>query len=317
MKPRGRAPERRQRSAGLGAHPERRAVAQERREALRRPAAGDRGRAVVLPPIVNMFERADSSSPVVRQATLGACVGLLASARGYDLAETADRYRGWIRSAALRRLSPRGAIYPRPDRACRVKSFMCQIYTERDVTTRAPIATAPLLALLEVLEERGEWKRVRLPDGRRGWTQSGDLEPAVAKTPPAGPSAVDGAAVAAAALRFLGLPYVWGGTTPFGLDCSGLSQLVYRLHGYLLPRDSDLQFDDPNLDSVERADLRPGDLVFFGPNDTSISHVGVSLDRDEFVSATTFCSPTVHVDRLDDPYWKRLYRGARRLARGG
>jgi len=263
-----------------------------------------------------MFERADAASPVVSQATLGNRVSLLDSARGYDLVETADRYRGWIRSAALRPLSPGRGEYPRPDRACRVKNFMCQIYRERDVTTRSPIATAPLLAVVEILEERSEWTRLRLPDDRRGWAQSGDLEPALQHRPSAAPSPPNGAAIAAAALRFLGLPYLWGGTTPFGLDCSGLTQLVYRLHGRLLPRDADLQYADPELAPVERAALLAGDLVFFGPDGTSITHVGVSLNRDEFVSATTFRSPTVRVDRLDDPYWAKLYRGARRLASG-
>ena len=270
---------------------------------------------MVLPPVVNLFERADSNSPVVSQATLGASVAVLDSARGFDLVETLDRYRGWIRSAALRPLTRRDPPYPRPDRACRVRNFMCQIYSKRDVTAASPIATAPLLALVEVVEDRSEWKRVRLPDGRRGWVQSGDLETAPLR-PSQGPPLPAGAAVAATALRFLGLPYLWGGTTPFGLDCSGLSQLVYRLHGYLLPRDADLQYADSNLRPVERAALLAGDLVFFGPGEGSITHVGITLQRDEFVSATTFRSPTVRVDRLDEPYWERLYRGARRLVRG-
>jgi len=262
-----------------------------------------------------MFERADTASPVVSQATLGTGVAVLDSARGFDLVETPDRYRGWIRSAALRPLAARTATYPRTGRAFRVRTFMCQVYSERDVTSAPPIAVAPLLALLEVLEDHSEWKRVRLPDGRRGWVQSGDLEPARPLRPSAAPPLLDGAAVAATALRFLGLPYLWGGTTPFGLDCSGLAQLVYRLHGHLLPRDADLQVADADLHAVDRSAHLAGDLVFFGPDEKNITHVGIALDRHEFVSATTFRSPTVRVDRLDDPYWERLYRGARRLRR--
>ena len=257
-----------------------------------------------------MFERPDPASPVVSQATLGANVVVLDAARGFDLVETADRYRGWIRSAALRLTAPRSAPYPRPDRAWRVLSFMCQIYRDRDVTTASPLATAPLLATVEVVENRPEWKRVRLPDGRKGWVQVGDLEPVPSRRPPA---LLEGAAVADTALRFLGLPYLWGGTTPFGIDCSGLAQLVYRLHGRLLPRDADLQHGHAELRSIDRADLLAGDLVFFGPHETSITHVGIALDRERFVSATTYRAPMVRVDRLDDPYWARLYRAARRF----
>ena len=306
----GGQPARRRGAPGLGAHPERRILAPLRRAALRPRAGASRRAAVVLPPVVNMFERPDASSPVVSQATLGTCVGVLDAERGFDLVETPDLYRGWIRSAALRWKAPRAIAHPSQGRGWRVRSFMGQVYPGRDVTAASPIATAPLLSVVEVIEDRPEWKRVRLPDGRRGWMQAGDLEPVPRSRAPV---PLDGAAVAATALRFLGLPYLWGGTTPFGLDCSGLAQLVYRLHGHLLPRDADLQQAHAALRAVDRADLLAGDLVFFGPDATSITHVGIALDGEEFVSATTYRTPTVRVDRLDDPYWARLYRSARRL----
>jgi gamma-D-glutamyl-L-lysine dipeptidyl-peptidase len=306
--------ERRRGTAGLGAHPERRVLAPLRRVALRPRTAGSRRSAVVLPPVVNMFERPDASSPVVSQATLGTLVGVLDAERGYDLVETPDLYRGWIRSAALRWQAPRAVPHPPPGVAWRVRNFMGQIYPGRDVTAASPIAVAPLLAIVEVIEDRPEWKRVRLPDGRRGWMQDGDLEPV---RRPRAPVPLDGVAVAATALRFLGLPYLWGGTTPFGLDCSGLAQLVYRVHGHMLPRDADQQHAHAALRAVDRADLCPGDLVFFGPDPTSITHVGIMLDGETFVSATTYRTPTVRVDQMDDPYWARLYRSARRLRTRG
>jgi len=90
-------------------------------------------------------------------------VAVLDAARGYDLVETADRYRGWIRSAALRSILPRSAPYPRPDRAWRVVNFMCQIYREKDVTSASPIATAPLLATVELVEDPQQREAVLAP----------------------------------------------------------------------------------------------------------------------------------------------------------
>jgi gamma-D-glutamyl-L-lysine dipeptidyl-peptidase len=182
-----------------------------------------------------------------------------------------------------------------------------------------------ILTRLEVIRDTREWLRVRLPDGREAWLQKGDTRPVFRGPGPAGKlrageqagarTAPDAQAVAATALRFLGLPYLWGGTTTFGLDCSGLAQLAYRLHRFLLPRDADLQYADPRLESVPRAKVRAGDLIFFGPGTRGITHVGIALGSDSFVSATTYECPMVRIDRLKDPYWKRLYRGARRVPR--
>jgi cell wall-associated NlpC family hydrolase len=263
---------------------------------------------VVLPPVVNMYARPSATAPVASQATLGTRVVVLRRRSGWALSETPDRYRGWIRAAALRHDQRTAPLLE-------VASLFANIYAARDVTARAPIAVLPILARVEAAGGRPDkdperaWLRVRLPDGRRGWAQRADTRLADGGARGNGRAA----RITATALRFVGLPYLWGGTTPFGLDCSGLVQLAHRLHGVLLPRDADLQFADRRLRPVSRTRLRAGDVVFFGPRPGAITHVGIALGPRAFVNATTHGVPVVRVDRLDDAWWRGLYRGARRL----
>jgi len=85
--------------------------------------------------------------------------------------------------------------------------------------------------------------------------------------------------VVCTARRWLGTPYVWGGVTPAGADCSGFVQSVYRLHGIALPRDSDLQARVGREVEAQGdfAALRPGDLLFFSERPGRITHVAISL----------------------------------------
>lgn len=81
---------------------------------------------------------------------------------------------------------------------------------------------------------------------------------------------------------FEGVPYLWGGTTCKGIDCSGLVQLCYRMGGYLLPRDADQQHD-ALAHSVSREELQEGDLIFFGSE--RITHVAMALNNKEYIHA--------------------------------
>ena len=100
-----------------------------------------------------------------------------------------------------------------------------------------------------------------------GGTMTVDAQSVVAGRLPA-----TGAAIVATAQKFLGLPYLWGGTSGFGFDCSGLVHLVYRAHGIVVPRDSDPQSKVGY--AVDRSQLQPGDLVFFSSGGSAY-HVAI------------------------------------------
>lgn len=110
----------------------------------------------------------------------------------------------------------------------------------------------------------------------------------------------------------VGKPYGWGGTGPERFDCSGLALYVYRQLGIALPRVSADQASTGV--HVDRAELKPGDLVFFSLR-SAFDHVGIFLGNNRFVHAPRRQEP-VRVDNLDDAWWNRAYMGARRVFGG-
>ena len=105
----------------------------------------------------------------------------------------------------------------------------------------------------------------------------------------------------ATARRFLGLPYLWGGTTPLGIDCSAFVQLAYRLHGVELRRDSDIQFTQPDLEVVERQELDAGDLVFFGADKARVVNDALGALRDRLGHDRRY---SVHIDKISALGWQ-------------
>jgi len=112
------------------------------------------------------------------------------------------------------------------------------------------------------------------------------------------------------AQRMLSVPYRFGGSTLWGLDCSGFVQKAFSFLSLDLPRSAREQFRQGV--SVEKADLSPGDLVFFRTYAKYPSHVGIYLGDNRFVHASSR-DRKVTVDNLDAPYYVKRYIGARRL----
>ena len=201
--------------------------------ALAASAAPDNARheAVVLVAVENMYSAPDENKDVVSQATLGQVVAVLETKEAFARIQTPDHYPGWIRRAAVAEYADASAPrYAERGPVVEVTSLMANIYREPDVTTARPKVQAPLATRLEVAGPgpSDRWIAVRLPAGDAGYIQSGDVRPLDAAEARA---RGDGAALVATARRFLGVPYLWGGMTAHGIDCSGLASRVYHANG--------------------------------------------------------------------------------------
>ena len=202
-----------------------------------------------------------------------------------------DGYMGWIHSAALYPCSQAEIVSWQSACQAKVIAELMPAWPG-DPTTQAGLrlmGKLPFGVCLPVEKLVGEYNLVRLPDGRAWWVKSSDLLALEQRPCPNG----QGISYALKLMqRFVGVPYLWGGRTPYGFDCSGFSQAFWDLMGINLPRDSDLQYQAglPVLGAPQ-----PGDLLFFGEPDkdqpsqrfASVSHVAISLGDDEIIHSNS------------------------------
>jgi len=261
---------------------------------------------IIIKNVANLHRDKFTDSELVTQAVMGQMVSIERDDGEWLYVETWDTYHGWIQSCWVSRFAPQ------PAKIATVTSLFTDALRTPDpdggIWTKLAITTA-----IEFLSGEGDLARVRLPDGNEAWVIGEDVEVGVAGagTLPIGPI---GSELVRTAKRFVGVPYLWGGTTPFGLDCSGFVQLVYRIHGIRLLRDAHMQASDPRAEPVERAELMAGDLVFFarGEDKGRVSHVGMACGDGTFIHSAGGVGVTI--SRLDDEPYRRDFRGARRMS---
>lgn len=259
-------------------------------------------RAVAHRPVVNMYSKPTVDADVVSQAIYATNVEVLETQSGWCRIRTPDQYTGWVQAILLH---PVDRPYAASGRVAEVSSLFAHLYREKSVTRHEPLLTVPFETRLELgPDSDGRWLSVSLPSGSRAWVQRGD----VVVDPPARLT-ID--AVVALSKRFLGLPYTWGGTSSYGYDCSGFTQMLLRRRGIHMPRDAHMQAAWDGVAPVTDG-LRPGDLLFFGSSEQKITHTGMYIGNGAFIHATTHERPVIQISRLDDPHWARLLVCSRR-----
>lgn len=236
------------------------------------------GRFVVCRNVANVHAEPGGESEVVTQALYGEKLEMIESRGEWALVRCPDDYTGWMASDCM--TVPQGTPYEGlPD--LRVNSLFEPLLIERDgVLMQETILTLGTEVRITGAR-RGSYAKVLMPDGRSAWIRHAALS-----EPPS--SCVQGpAAVLETAHRFMGVPYLWGGRSSFGLDCSGFTQRVYEFCGLLLPRDAFQQAAWEPMRPVGLEDAEPGDLAFFGgdhdPRGRGITHVGILLDRSTLI----------------------------------
>ena len=126
------------------------------------------------------------------------------------------------------------------------------------------------------------------------------------------PSGSIGETIVATAKQYMGAPYVYGGMSPSGFDCSGFVNYVYKLCGYSMSRVASSIYNN-NGTYVEKANLQLGDLVFFASNSSSIGHVGIYIGSGQFIHSSSGAGCVVISD-LSSSYYLKNYVGAKRIA---
>ncbi|MCB0277470.1 MAG: C40 family peptidase, partial [Calditrichaeota bacterium] len=226
------------------------------------PALGARQWALVNNSVANIRSRASHSAELATQALLGTPLNVFKRDGSFSLVQTPDGYIGWVDNGAIVRVD--AAELKRYKQAPRVV-FLPVYGFAREQAASGSAVVSDLVSggLLEKTGRSGTYFQVRYPDGRQGFVSMGeavDYEAWLAGIQSGEKNLIK------EARAFMGVPYLWGGTSTKGVDCSGFTKAVYLMNGVILPRDASQQVHVGTVvdSSGTFENLRPGDLLFFG-----------------------------------------------------
>lgn len=200
-----------------------------------------------------------------------------------------DGYTGYIINNGLHPITPEAFDHWRHSKRYVVTST----YTNRLIGDNGlPVTDLHNGSVLEYISSRGDSLRLRMPDNRTGWLAATDATPIDSLYPT--PASYHDAVTMARLL--LGVSYLWGGTTPAAMDCSGLTKIAYSAQGVILPRNASAQDRIGQQLGTDWRNFREGDLVFFESARTgNIVHVGLMMGNGRYIH----CAGQVRINTLD------------------
>lgn len=239
---------------------------------------------VVSISVANIRSQPKHSAELATQATLGTPLRILKKEGDWHLVQTPDKYISWMQGSFQPMSIDTFQHWQEADKIIYTNPYGFAYLDENMEETVSD------LVMGNVLETKGKNRRVfwvRLPDGREAYVKQEEAVPLqdwISETEASEESLV------ATAYQLMGVPYLWGGTSAKGLDCSGYTKTIYFMNGKVLPRDASQQVHAGELvDEAKNFDkLHPGDLLFFGRAATDstrerVTHVGMWIGNNEFI----------------------------------
>lgn len=291
---------------------------QDRLTVLPDPSLGEKIYGIVKVPVTNLMDgpRKTSQKSAVTQARMGELVTILKQSDEWYLVQMEDSYLGWVDGKNLHITDKTGLNDYLAHKFVLVTSKFAVIFNSMDEHDQLPEKLVQG-TVLPYLKTDGEWTLAQLPDSERIYLKTSDLEFFNSR---AEVFSIEKSVnyVINIAKQHLGLPYLWAGTTSFGFDCSGFTQFCFKMAGYFLRRDADMQFNQGKV-IEDRSNLLPGDLVFFQTYKPGPSHVGIYIGGMKYIHSGSNGVAINSFDPTSSDYSESLdrkYIGARRIIGG-
>lgn len=239
--------------------------------------------------VANIRSKPNHPAELATQALMGTPVKVLKYDDGFYLIQTPDGYLSWVDNAGIVRISKDELNEWLSATRMMYLNEYGWAYSKEDVNS-TKVTDLVMGDIFVKIEESGDYVKVKLPDGREAFVDKrfvinysnwlDTVEPTNEK-------------IIGTAERLMGVPYLWGGTSSKGVDCSGFTKTVYFMNGIVLPRDASQQVHTGELVDTENGfdNLQPGDLLFFGRKATEerkerITHVAIYIGNMEYIHSS-------------------------------
>lgn len=248
--------------------------------------------------VANLRSRPSHSAELVTQAILGTPVKVYKKDGGWYYIQTPEGYLAWVDYGGVTPFSENDlSTWRAADKVIYLETFGLA-YEEANTESQV---VSDLVAgnILELVEEENGFYKIKYPYGKVGYIEQTKAQPYkqwLSALKPSGESLVE------TSKTLMGIPYLWGGTSAKGVDCSGYTKTIFFLNGMIIPRDASQQIHTGIEVDTERnfENLKPGDLLFFGRKATNntterVIHVGMWIGDNKFIHSMG----DVHISNMD------------------
>lgn len=284
------------------------------------PSKGLKGetQAVINISVANLRSQPKHSAELATQATLGTPVKVYKKEGDWFLIQTPDQYLSWVDAGGIQLMDSLSIVEWKSSEKIIYTKTYGHTYSKSDKESQV-VSDIVAGAILETIGKASDFFEVRYPDGRTAFVATDEAQQYDQWL---GHLNTTTESLVATSKKLMGVPYLWGGTSTKGVDCSGFTKTIYFLNGMVIPRDASQQVHTGKpIDSTKNFEnLIKGDLLFFGRKATDstaekVVHVGMWIGNNEFIHSSNM----VRISSMDpnapnfDPWNRDRYLRSKRI----